>query len=515
MVTFDARLSNTAAKSTEWIPVKPATDLAVALAMCHVIATSRLYDEAFIDEHTNVTGKELEEHLAPYDPEWAAAISGVPAEKIRSVAIEYATNRPGICLSARGAFMHHNGVQTQRALSLLQALSGNVDPDGRRVRFPRWTYPFPAPARATRNLPIFVGEAGRYSHPLAEVSHQILHMIDKGPDRPDIYMVYCHNPVYSNGNCRENARVLSDVEKVPFLVAVDVGLSESSMLADLVLPDATYLERWTCDGKTTPEGFAEFQIRQPMHSPLGEARHFPDVACEIAERLGLNLGFHTAEEFVRAACDATAGVREAGGFEYMKAHGVWCDATPPEHGRSPGPMKVRSEELGKAGFSPLPSWMPVPEHQVMGDDQLILVTFKVAAQTQSRTQNCKWLSEIYHENFAWIHPDTAAGRGLADGDRVKIRSEIGEIEIRVRVTEGIHPRAVAISHHGGHWAQGEYASGRRSPLHRPEADGPLKWWSDHGSHVNVLIPNLGDPIAGSMCWNDTLVRVLKTAKDAA
>lgn len=509
MVTFDARLSNTAAKSTQWVPIKPATDLAVLLAMCHVIVAERLADESFLSNHTNTTLPELEKHLQACTPEWAAAISGVDATVIRSLAIEYATHKPGICLSARGASMHYNGVQTQRAIYLLQALSGNVDPNGRRAGVPRWTYPFPTPPPAQRGLPIFDGEKGQYLRPIADASHQILHMIDKGPDRPEIYMVYCHNPVYSNGNCEANARTLADPAKIPFLVAVDVGLSETSMLADLVLPDATYLERWTCDSKVTPEGVAEYQIRQPMHLPHGEARAFADVACEIARRLGIDLGFQTAEEFVRAACEATPGVRDAGGFEYMKKHGVWADPAPPEYGAHPGPMQLRSEELGNAGFSALPAWMQVPGHETMAVDELVLVTYKVATQTQSRTQNCKWLSEVYHENSAWIHPQFGARHGLADGDTVKIRSEIGEIEIAVKLTEGVYPGAVAISHHCGHWAQGVYASGRSAPFHRPQPDEDLLWWSGRGTHVNRIIPTRGDPIGGAMCWNDTVVRVSK------
>ena len=305
IVTFDPRLSNTAAKSSEWIPIKPATDLAVILAMCHVILKAGLHDGTFISAHTNVTVAQLEMHLASYTPEWAERLSGVPAGKIRGLAIEYATKKPGICLSARGAYMHYNGVQTQRAILLLQALTGNVDPAGWRAGRIAWKSPFTPPAPAKRALPLFEGEPGSYSHPLGGVSHQILHMIDKGPARPDLYMVYCHNPVYSNGDCKTNARVFADSDKIPFLVSVDVGMSETTMLADLVLPDAVYLERWTYDGKVSYEGVAEYQIRQPIRPPQGESRPFADVACELAERLGINLGFHSAEEYVRAACEAT------------------------------------------------------------------------------------------------------------------------------------------------------------------------------------------------------------------
>jgi anaerobic selenocysteine-containing dehydrogenase len=509
IVTFDARLSNSAAKSSEWIPVKPATDLAVVLAMCQVVMEAGLHDGAFIAAHTNTTVAQLEGHLAGYTPEWAERVSGVPAGKIRSLALEYASKKPGICLSARGAFMHYNGVQTQRAILLLQALTGNIDPAGRRARHPAWKSPFPPPGPAKRRLPIFEGAPGSYSHPMGGVSHQILSMIDKGPDRPEIYMLYCHNPVYSNGDCKANARVLADPDKIPFLVSVDVGMGEATMLADLVLPDAVYLERWTHDGKTTHEGYAEYQIRQPMRPPAGESRHFPDVACEIAERLGIRLGFRSAEEFVRGACEATPAIREAGGFEYMKAHGIWCDPTLPDPRKAGARMKLHSEALEKAGYPALPSWTTAPEHEAMAEDQLLLITYKVSLQTQSRTQNCKWLTELYHENQAWLHPRTAARHGLADGEKAVIRSEIGELVIPVRITEGIHPGAVAISHHCGHWSQSVYASGTPSPYSRPDADGSLRWWSGRGSHVNLIIPNRGDPVAGGMRWNDTLVRISK------
>ena len=96
-----------------------------------------------------------------------------------------------------------------------------------------------------------------------------------------------------------------------------------------------------------------------------------------------------------------------------------------------------------------------------------------------------------------------------------VRSEVGEIVTRIRITEGIHPRAVAISHHCGHWAYGRYASGRTTQFHVEDADGRLRWWSDYGTHVNLVIPNRGDPIAGSMCWNDTVVTVSKAPARSA
>ncbi len=509
MYTFDVRLSNTAAKSTEWIPVKPGTDLAVVLALCHVLLKSGLYDEESIQEYTNVTVGELKDHLTAYTPEWAEKISGVPSQKIRAIAQEFGTIKPNACLSFRGVYMHYNGVQAQRAIFMLDAIANHESTGAFRGPGPRWAYPFPGPRTRQKGLRILTGERGAYAYTAAKVSHQILHMIDKGPERPDIYMVYCHNPVYSNGDCRENERIFKDEEKIPFLIAVDVGLSETSVLADLILPDATYLERWALTGKTSPKDKPEYYLRQPMHPPLGEARNFCDVACDIALRLGINLGFSSAEEFVRRTCDNTPGVKEAGGFDYMKENGVWVDENAKSVFSRRTKMKIKNPSLATKGFSAMPDWMRDPEHEKMGKEGLILTTYKNSVQTHSRTQNCKWLTEIFHENPAWINPKAASVRGIKDGDKIRIKSTIGEIVTRAFVTEGIHPSAVAVAHHCGHWAHGIYASGQKNQNHAVESDCELKWWKGRGVHPNLIIPNKGDPISGSMCWNDTVVRVEK------
>ncbi|MHC4488318.1 MAG: molybdopterin dinucleotide binding domain-containing protein, partial [Planctomycetota bacterium] len=312
-------------------------------------------------------------------------------------------------------------------------------------------------------------------------------------------------------------------------------------------------------------------------------------------------GFSSAEEFVRNGCENTPGVKEAGGFEYMKKHGAWYDKNakpayfshtkkvdvtgatldeatgvyykkgpndkdyssldskhanaqyvaqqcgdgvarkgfPPDKYRwktgflelrskalaETGFLELRSKALADKGFDALPSWMPIPEHEKMGPDDLVLTTFKVATQTHSRTQSCKWLTEIYHENPMWIHPDTAAERGIKNGALVKVRSSIGEITTKARVTDCIVPGVVAISNHMGHWAYGGYASGKSCKTlfgHVCEIDCHHKWWGKNskdrgpkvwragrGVHANWIIPNVGDPIGGGLRWMDTVVKVTK------
>jgi anaerobic selenocysteine-containing dehydrogenase len=145
----------------------------------------------------------------------------------------------------------------------------------------------------------------------------------------------------------------------------------------------------------------------------------------------------------------------------------------------------------------------------MKADDMILTTYKVNVQTHSRTQNSKWLSEIYHENPGWINPETAAARGIANGDRIRVTSKVGEIETEAKVTPAVAPGIIAISFHCGHWEYGRYASGNKSPVSAQDDELELKWWKNNGAHPNWVIAASPDPINGQQRWMDTVVQVAK------
>ncbi len=605
MVTFDVRLSNTAAKSTEWVPIKPGTDLAVVLAMCNVVMNEDLYKgpgEAFLkfckatknpDASVEEKVAALRSHLAQYTPQWAEGISGVPAEKIRAIAREFATTRPACLISYRGAIAHHNGNETERACQMLASITGNIDNPGGRCKAvgAHWKYPTgPKDKPKAKKLKILDGFEGQAAFPTHHMSHHVLKMIKDGRrGRPEIYMWYCYNPVYANGEVQENIDVLKDEKLIPYTVCIDPFYDESAAYADLILPDATYLERWDWEDMVSPVQVPEYYIRQPIVPPLGEVRDFGDVCCDLAKRMGFPLGFESKEDFVRQSCELTETIQKAGGFEYMKQNGVYHDPEerarffsylkeipaealaadgvifdeasqvywnwtksgakseedalakgyvhtkksykgyvgqrigdkvyrgfPPDKVNKTGYLEIYSELMEEKGFNPLPTYYPIPEHQEMAEDELILTTYKVNVQTHSRTQNCKWLSEIYHENTAWLNPETAVARGIADGDMVKVSSEVGEITIKARVTPAEPPGVVSISFHCGHWRYGRYASANPTPEGlRPDIQDPdahRVWWrTNNGAHPNWVIPNKADPISGQHCWNDTVVRVEKIA----
>ncbi len=578
MVTFDVRLTNTGSRSDEWIPIKPGTDGAVALAMCNVIMNKGLYDKDFIETWTNVTVGKLKKHLEKYTPEWAEKISGISAKKIRSLAIEFANAKPGTVVSYRGAVAHYNGIQNERAMKMLDAICGYIDIKGGTNHGvgPKWHSP--TVKGHTEKLKIMDGFPGTVAYPTHHVNHQVLKMIKDGKyGRPEIYMFYCYNPVYVNGECQENIDIMKNEKLIPYIVSVDIAMSESTALADLILPDVTYLERWSWDDMASYAMIPEFYIRQPAIKPLGEVRQFQDVVIELGERLGFKFGFDSSEDFIKKSCKESKV-----DFEYLKKHGVWHDpkAKPkyksyatrlkpneytgatiifdtktgvywnwkkskakskeeaiskgytatknaykgyagqkingavykgfkPDKINKSGRFELYSDFLKKKGFDPIPSWMPIPEHEKMKQNELVLTTYKVNVQTHSRTQNCKWLTEIYHDNPAWINPKTAKKLGIKNGNKIKVKSSVGEIAIKAKVTQGIIPGVIAISFHLGHWQYGEYASGKKSTVHACEPDCHYKWWKEKGVHPNWIIPNSPDPIAGQQRWMDTVVTVKK------
>lgn len=602
LVTFDVRLSNTATRSTEWQPVQPGTDTAVILAMCNVIMSEGLYDkEAFkfihaTEKYGDTTENKvnaLKKHLSQFTPQWAEKESGVAAADIARIAREFAKAKAGCVISYRGLVAHYAGANNEMAAQMLAAITGTVNTKGGRLKAvaASWKYPHPhEKAPKAKALKITKGKSNYL--PTHGACQEVLPMIKDGSHgRPDVYLWYCYNPVYVNGDCNANAAVLKDESLLPFTVTSNIVYDESSSLADLILPDTPYLERWDFDYHASPTQTQEWYIRQPMIKPLGECRNYQDVLCDLAKRLGFPLGFDTVEEFVKIAHGKTAkymkekkiALPPGDFYEYMKKHGAWHDpkqkpkfmdhakevkikgdtvildeatgvywdwkkagAKSAEEAAKNGYAKTKNgykgyvaqkigdkaykgfkpDKLNKSGylelhssiltaktkgaFGPYPAYYPVPEYSNMKANQLKMTTYKVCCHIHSRSTYCKTLSELYHDNPAWINSKTASGLGIKDGDMIKVKSTLGEIKIAARVSEMVAPGVISISYHVGRKECGRYASGTKSPFgHDNDPDLKRMWWKKHGVHPNYIIANSSDPISGQQRFMDTVVTVSK------
>jgi anaerobic selenocysteine-containing dehydrogenase len=580
IVTFDVRLSNTAGFSDEWIPVFPATDGAVALAMGHVILRDDLQDSDFINTWTNVTVDELKEHYKQYTPEWAEKLSGVPAATIERIAREFATTKPATLFTYRGPAKHLYGSYNEKACMMLPIMTGNIERPGGYC-MPRgmgWPQPTPEPPKPAKDSVL----AHPPEYPLAahKVSHLTPFWIAEGRQKINVYFTYQDNPVYTNPGAQAVwGKLFRDEKLIPYFVSMSSHMGEETALADLILPDCPYLERW--EPESMPNSLWPWLgIRQPVHASLGESRENRILLRDIIHKLdpdgkrGMKQywDFKDGEDYMRRHFDNVPGLKEAGGLDFLKKHGVWpiygkldpktgkvVDKTGREikaeyslHKKELSPedmagavvekggqivksgkaigvqrngknvvgfgtgnrlINVRVEEWAKYGFNPMPTFKQIPWHKEMKDDEMILSTFKINVHKQSRTAAVKWLAEIMHSNPAWMNPVTAKKLGVKTGDLVRIETKVGYLVTKAYVTEGIHPKVVSIPTAFGHWEYGRLATLKlkEKPAYGGEEDADLNnvWWDDKGVHPNAIIPVVADPIGGSQGWFDTVAKVTK------
>ncbi len=331
IVTFDVRLSNTAGFSDEWIPIFPATDGAVALAMGHVILRENLQDSEFINDWTNVTVEELKKHYEQYTPEWAAKISGVPAATIERIAREFATTKPATLFTYRGPCKHLYGSYNEKACMMLPIMTGNVETRGGYC-LPRgmgWPQPQPEPPKAKHGSYL----ADHPDYPLAghKVAQLVPFWIADGKQKINVYFTYQDNPVYTNpGSVDVWGKMFRDEKLIPYYVSMSPFMGEETALADIILPDCPYLERW--EPESMPNSLWPWLgIRQPVHAPLGEARENRILLRDIIHKLdpdgsrGMKKywNFKDGEDYMRHHFDSVPGLKEAGGLDFLKKHGCW------------------------------------------------------------------------------------------------------------------------------------------------------------------------------------------------
>jgi anaerobic selenocysteine-containing dehydrogenase len=559
LVTFDVRLSNTAAKSTEWFPVFPGTDAIVALAMANVIMKEGLANTDFINNWTNYSADKLADYLKQFTPEMAEKYSGVPAKDIKRVAIEFATTKPATTYTYRGPAKHLYGSYNERCVMLLPIITGNIEVKGGYCLPRGMGYNQPQPAPGGGKEPSYL--SGPPDYPLAghKVSHLTPFWIKEGKQKISVYLNYMSCEGFSFPAASVWRELLADEKLIPFSATFSNQMNETTVLMDLVLPDCSYLERH--DPESMPSSLWPWLgLRQPVIKPLGEAVEYREVLKRIVHKIdpdgkrGMKKfwEFKDGEDYLRQQFEGIQGLD----FNDLKKNGVWPiygkldpatgkiadnSGTPiePEYGipykadangkvtvggkkrkgfgTPDGKINIHVEEYEKYGFNPLPVYKAHPWHwnndgsSKLKDSEMVLTTFKWNVHTQSRTINNKLLNEIVHSNPAWMNSATAGKLGIKDGDLIRIKSAVGYMVTKARVTEGIHPRVVAVSNTFGS-KFGRIATANKeatAPMWGGTEDPDIKniWWKVEGANPNDIIPVSADPIGGSQGWYDTVVSV--------
>ena len=482
LVVVDPRFSTAASKADHWLPIRPGTDTALLLAWLNVLITENLYDREYVEKYT-VGFDRLAEHVKTFTPEWAAALTDLPAPLIRQIARELADHRPrAVVPPTRHTVWYGNDTQRMRALYLVNVLLGNYGREGGfYLAVPPYLekYPHPPlllePAAGGCAGPTGSGEVPEGFRPRADqgkffaqttaIQELVEPMITGEPYPIRGLVAYGVNLFHSIPNVPRTKRAL---EGLDFYVAIDVIPQEHVMWADVILPEAVSLERHD-DLITVPHKTPFIQARFPAVPPLWETKPGWWIAKQFGERLGLGQYFpwNDIEEYLDGRLISlgldTSFMRQAGTLvqhgrpwlEDWEAAGLNPFAATPS-----GKIEIYCQAFAEAGFDPLPVYEP-PNQVPAGQYRLLYGRSPV--HTFARTQNNWILMELDPENEVWINPLEARALGVANGAYVWLESDDGVREgpVKAKVTERIRRDCVYIVHGFGHKAPGMRLAHRR------------------------------------------------------
>jgi len=498
LIVVDPRFSMAASKADYWLQIKPGTDIALILAWINVIISEDLYDEEYVEQLT-VGFEELQEYIQEFTPEWAEEITDIPADIIRETAAVLGDAKPGVAVNpGRHTAWYGDDVQRARAMAILTALLGSWGREGGIFLPTKWKIPkvkryhYPKPDK-----PHADGVKTDYKFASAGegLTIQMRDATLSGKPYPiKGWFVYAQNILMSFPGIEKTKKA---IEKLDLFVVVELLPTEATLYADVVLPEATYLERYD-DLVSLPSKERFIALRQPVITPLYDSKPGWWISREIGKKLGLDefYPFDDYKEYLKKRSEK-AGIS----FFKLENEGVVTKKTNPYIGDDLAiPMRIKtasgkfelfSGELEEEGFDPLPKYT---KHKEPPKGMYRLIYGRSPYHTFSRTQNNKMLMEIYGINPVWINTEEAKKQGLKDGDIVKVINEEGISGgvSKVKVTDGIRNDCIYLVHGFGH----------QSPR--------LKLAYNKGVNDNILMSKYStDPISGSQGLRVNFVKLEK------
>jgi len=490
-IAVDPRRSETAKRCKMWLPIRPGTDCALALALIHVIINEGFYDSEFVEKWT-VGFEKLKEHVSSYSPQWAEAITGIPAQDIIVAAKRYALEKPSVLEWGVAIEQNPNSLQTVRAISLLRGLTGNIDIPGGDILGMEIIRPYPV---MRNHLPegmqskrigsdqFKLLSGSRAAMPSAHIPGLFKAMRTGDPYRIRGLLVFGGNPMVTVANTRE---VYESLLKLDLLVVTDMFMTPTAALADYILPAAFWPEVNQILEVPLVAGNAVFAQQKVVQ--VGECRQDEDIMNDLGRRLNLPGAEESLEDILNYRLEPL-GIS----FEELKRKSV---IFPPHEyykfekkGFATPSRKVElySKSLERLGYDPLPTFREPPESpkeqpELAKQFPYILTTGSRRLEFfHSEHRQIESLRRKRPHPVAEIHPATAKRHGITAGDWIYVSSPRGRIRMKAEVTEDIREGVVSIDH--GWWF--------------PEREGPdFGVWE---SNANLLTSNAPpyDPAFGS------------------
>lgn len=464
LVQVESRMSMTGANADQWVACTPATEGVLALGLAHVIMAAKLATPA----DAGRAGRLIEgwsAGLPEYTPEKVQAQTGVSAHRLERLAREFAGTRPAVAIVAGPALGHTNAMFTALAVNALNALVGGVETPGGVTFMPQL-------------------EAGRPSASARSIDKLAAEIL-KAPASPvDVVLIDGANPVYTSPKAWQVREALA---KVPFIASFSQFLDETTVMADLILPDSSFLESWVDALPESGASMAVASVAGPVMKPLYDTRPMPDVLIDVSKRLAkpLTPALPASFEAMLQAAAERSQVGVADAWAKTTAQGGWW-------GQTAGAARPAEAPVART-FGPT-------EPAFDGDAAQYPFHFLPYLALQfgdGSTAHLPWMQELpdpqtsaMWSSWVEVSVETATRLGIAQGDVIEITSSQGSLRAPAIVSPGLAPNLIAMPVGQGHRTFTRYASGR-------------------GVNPVELIAPVVEPDTGTLAWAATRVKIAR------
>ena len=461
LVVVDPRFSASAAKADIWVKIKPATDTAFLLGMMNYMIQKGIYNKPFVDKYC-MGFKQLTEHVSEWTLQKTAAECDIPASQIKEVAELLAKNAPNVSIHpGRHACWYGDDFQRVRANACLTGLLGAMDCPGGVLRINRMStghvhWPEVEHDEDPEEFALAEMEEKFPFRPPGTPPDMIRDAMITGKPYPiKSLVVWGTNSIKTMPQQEKTIKAIKDMD---FVMVTDVSPTDVTMWADILLPEACYLERYDHIEKGTQWNQSEkpqqfIAARMPLIEPMFERKDPVWIINQLATRMGFgkDIPVKNQEEYVDHMLEeadlSIAKLRALDGIYIQDGKSPYLKpGEEPTFATDSGKIEFFSEALEDEDFSPLPAYLKA-EQPPKGFARLIYGRSPV--QTFNRSNNNMWLAHEMPENPMWINDKSAKAMGLKDGDRIYLENQDGKRSVGstiVKVTPGIRKDVIFIAH---------------------------------------------------------------------
>ncbi len=468
VVQIEPRLSNTAAKSDKWIPINPGTEGALALGLANVIIKESLYNKSFVNDYSAGFDKWKRRILDGYSPEIVAKVTGIDKAVIVSLARDFARSSKPLAICGRGQGRTPGSLKEFMAVHALNALVGNINEKGGVWTLPKTDY-INWPELKMDSVASTGVQKGRidgagiekYLHAryLLNRLPEIINSMDVSP--VEALFVSESNPCYT---MPDTSSVKKAFEKIPFVVSFSSYMDETAEMADFILPNHIYLERY--EDVPAATGFQKpiIGLLKPVVDPQFNTKHTGDVIIQLAKSMGGFIADAFPWENYEACLKEALGDR----WDGLVENGYWTDSGFTAPGWKEGFETASTRfEFASDDTSSLSRYAPVKPEGDEASFPLLLIPYDSMRLAGGFIGDPPFVIKTVEDTvlkgkdvFVEINPATAGKLGLSEGKYAKLTTPKGSAKVKVHLFDGIMPGIVAMPSGLGHTAYDKFLAGK-------------------------------------------------------